>query len=65
MIVRPDGKISLCCNDALGEYTLGNLNSDAVLDVWFGNAYTNIRNKLYYGRKMLEKCMYCDALELY
>lgn len=65
MIVRPDGKISLCCNDALGEYTLGDLNSDTILDVWFGDAYTNIRNKLYYGRKMLKKCMYCDALELY
>ena len=27
MVIRPTGEVSLCCNDALGKYTLGNLNT--------------------------------------
>lgn len=61
MIVRPDGKVSLCCNDPLGRYTLGDLNTQRIKDVWYGEQYKTIRNKIVAGRKYLEKCSKCDV----
>ena len=61
VIVRPDGKLSLCCNDAMGKYTLGDLNEKTLLEVWNSDTYMKIREKLYkQGRKTIELCKYCD-----
>jgi radical SAM protein with 4Fe4S-binding SPASM domain len=62
LVIRPDGKISLCCQDALGKYTLGNLNQQSILAAWHSPEYTNIRQALKQGRKALELCQYCDHL---
>ena len=63
LIVRPDGKISLCCNDALGEMTLGDLATDPILDVWRGPAYTAVRNAMTTkGRAGIPVCSLCDFL---
>lgn len=61
MIVRPDGKVSLCCNDALGKYTLGDLNEKTILEVWNSNDFTNIRNSMLNGRKNIDLCEFCDT----
>ena len=62
MIVRPDGKISLCCNDAYGNYTLGDLNQESVEDAWFNKNYKKIRESLIEGRKNIDMCSKCDTL---
>ncbi len=51
MIIRPDGKVSLCCNDAVGRYTLGDLNQEKMLDVWYGPRFQEVRKSLYEGRE--------------
>lgn len=61
MIVRPDGKVSLCCNDPLGKYTLGDLNDQSLEEIWYGELYRNIREKIISGRKNIEKCKLCDV----
>lgn len=61
MIVRPDGKVSLCCNDPLGKYSLGDLNEQSIKEVWYGEQYNTIRNKIISGRKNLDKCNRCDV----
>lgn len=61
MIVRPDGKVSLCCNDPLGKYTLGDLNKQSIKEIWYGKEYNAIRNKIVLGRKELNKCNKCDV----
>lgn len=62
MIVRPDGKVSLCCNDALGKYTLGDLNIQTVEEVWNSKQFNGIREKLINdGRKNLHLCNACDS----
>lgn len=61
MIVRPDGKVSLCCNDPLGKYSLGDLNEQSIREVWYGEQYCNVRNKILSGRKELNKCSGCDV----
>ncbi len=61
MVVRPSGKVSLCCNDPYGRMTLGDLNEEHILDVWYGMKYKQVREKLNKGRGMLEHCKKCDT----
>lgn len=61
--VRPDGKISLCCNDALGVYTLGDLNKQSIKEIWYSNEYMKIRKEMKEnGRKNLKLCSNCDTI---
>lgn len=61
MIVRPDGKVSLCCNDPLGKNTLGDLAEESILEVWYGKKYGQVRKALLIGRSEWEHCIYCDV----
>jgi MoaA/NifB/PqqE/SkfB family radical SAM enzyme len=60
MVVRPDGKISLCNNDPLGKVTLGDLTRDSVSDVWNGDLYWGVRRRIAEGRKNFFLCRSCD-----
>ena len=62
LIIRPDGKISLCCNDPLGKETMGDINRDSLLDIWYGEAFANVREKLIKGRENHPHCKKCDAM---
>lgn len=64
LIIRPDGKVSLCCNDPLGKNTLGDLTQDSILDVWNNQRFKVIREALYKGRENWPHCQYCDAFSL-
>lgn len=60
MIVRPDGKISLCCNDALGKMSLGDLTVQTVVEAWNSPEYRRVRKLLAEGREKIKLCKYCD-----
>lgn len=62
MIVRPDGKISFCCNDALGKHTLGDLTKQRIEEVWNGEIYCGIRKNIIQSRANLPLCKGCDSL---
>ena len=64
LIIRPDGKVSLCCNDPLGKNTLGDLSKDNILDVWNNQRFKTIREALYNGRENWAHCVYCDNFSL-
>lgn len=64
LIIRPDGKVSLCCNDALGRNTLGDLKKDSILDVWNNDRFKMVRKCLYQGRANWKHCEYCDFFSL-
>lgn len=61
-IIRPDGKVSLCCNDALGKMTLGDVNEDKIIDIWNSEKYMKIREELVKGRENLGPCSKCDTV---
>lgn len=65
IIVRPDGKISLCCNDAYGKYTLGDLTEESLIDIWYGKKFESVRNSMMTGRKNWGNCRYCDSVILF
>ena len=63
MVIRPTGEVSLCCNDALGKYTLGNLNTQTISEVWNSEKYKAIREEmLKNGRSNLSLCSECDSM---
>lgn len=64
MVVRPDGKVSLCCNDALGRMTLGDLSAEAMIEVWRGDRFRRVRELMYRkGREALPLCRDCDFVK--
>ena len=65
--VRPDGKISLCCVEALGKKTLGDLTKESLVDIWYNDKFNNIREKLQNknGRKLIAICSGCDELHFH
>jgi radical SAM protein with 4Fe4S-binding SPASM domain len=61
MLVRPDGKISLCCNDVLGVYTMGDASKQTLKEIWENDYYREIRKEMRMnGRKNLRLCQDCD-----
>lgn len=64
MIVRPDGKVSLCCNDPYGKYTMGDLSKESILSVWYGEKFEKVRKAMLAGRENFGECRYCDTAQL-
>lgn len=64
VVVRPDGKLSLCCNDATGKVTMGDINENSLLDIWRGKKYDEIRKKMIKDRKLNGLCKDCDSVTL-
>lgn len=62
MIIRPDGKVSLCCNDPYGKYTLADLTKMTIREAWFSKRYKLVRENLRKGRFKVKLCRYCDTL---
>lgn len=65
MIIRPDGKVSLCCNDPLGKVTLGDVSKQSIVDIWNSSCYNEIRKKIKKGRESIYQCINCDAFHYY
>ena len=62
IIIRPDGKLSLCSNDALGKYTLGDITTHSLVECWTSMEYMSVRKKIMLGRSECELCRACDSL---
>jgi radical SAM protein with 4Fe4S-binding SPASM domain len=61
VVIRPDGLLSLCCNDALGKVTLGDLKTHKLLDIWNDpkNVEFRCRNLEEPGTEL---CRHCDSM---
>ena len=60
MIIRPDGKLSLCCSDALAQMTLGDLTKQSILEAWNSDEYVKIRALLLKGSEFMPLCKICS-----
>lgn len=61
LIIRPDGKVSLCCNDPLGKNTLGDVSKQSLQEIWYGDKFKMVRECLNKGRGHWKHCEFCDA----
>lgn len=66
LVIRPDGKVSLCCNDVRGQWTMGDLAKENILDIWYGKAFEHIREKMKTGgRNAISPCCNsCDTVDV-
>lgn len=59
--VNWDGSVDICCIDWASEYTLGNVHSTSVVDLWQGPRLNAARAYLYQGqRDALRPCRGCN-----
>lgn len=63
LVIRPTGKVSLCCNDVFGKYTMGDLNVQTVNEVWNSDEYHAVRTEMLRNhRRNLRLCRDCDTM---
>ncbi len=62
MVIRPSGKVSLCCNDALGQVTLGDISRNSIRDAWHSKARQEAQKAMLKGRDQIPLCAKCDSL---
>jgi radical SAM protein with 4Fe4S-binding SPASM domain len=62
MVVRPDGKVSMCCNDALGQETLGDVAQDGLRKAWNDPVRKELQELMIAGRHKIDLCATCDNL---
>ena len=64
LIVRPDGKISQCCDDAVGRATLGDLSSQTLEEAWNSPERRALQAMIRSGRAGDVICRGCDTIDL-
>lgn len=62
MVIRPDGKTSLCCSDPYRKNTLADLNKKTLKETWYSMCYKAVRQALRKGRNRIRLCKYCDTM---
>ncbi len=61
LYVKPDGKVLACCHDFDGVNLVGDLARQSVKEVWYGDAYSKLRERLNHGdRSVSTLCSQCD-----
>lgn len=60
MVIRPAGGVSLCCQDAIGAYTLGDCTRESLMEIWNGKPFQDVRNRIMAGRQSIDICSQCD-----
>ncbi|MCL2661757.1 MAG: SPASM domain-containing protein [Oscillospiraceae bacterium] len=65
LYIRPDGKIGLCCVDALYKHTLGDASVQSLKEIWFSETYSKVREMIKQGRDTMDVCKYCDSFGNY
>jgi radical SAM protein with 4Fe4S-binding SPASM domain len=64
LIIRPDGKVSQCCEDALGRATLGDLSCQTLSEAWNSPERKLLQARIRRGRAEDPLCRGCDTLDL-
>ena len=64
LIIRPDGKVSQCCEDALGRATLGDVSCQTLSDAWNSPERKALQARIRKGRRAEDPlCRGCDTLD--
>lgn len=61
LVINSSGMVGLCINDLYTEYTLGNVNYESIVDIWYGDKYRKVRENIRKGRENFTLCKFCDA----
>lgn len=62
VVIRPDGKISKCCQDGLGLSTIGDLQKESLAESWRNSRRKKLcMGMITKGRQSRKDCLYCDV----
>lgn len=61
LIINKNGKIGLCCRDWDGRYTLGDLNTKTLAEIFETGEILNLYNELSTGKRRLDICNRCGT----
>lgn len=62
-VVFPDGRVGICCNDALEQTNLGNVTDHTIHEIWNSDMYKNLRKKIGRDRTGYPYCASCDFMD--
>ena len=66
MVIRPDGRVSRCCQDAYGLMTLADVSTEGVEGAWNSRAYKHTRELMINdGRTLVKGCKDCDLFGIH
>lgn len=63
MVIFPDGKVGLCCNDCYENTDFGDINANSLDEIWRNKKFTKIRESMQSGRKGHALCTKCDVVD--
>lgn len=58
--INPEGKLLICCCDAIEKTNLGDVNTESLKNLFNGKKYVELRKKMLKGRANNNFCKYCD-----
>ncbi|MCR4909030.1 MAG: SPASM domain-containing protein [Lachnospiraceae bacterium] len=61
--IEPNGNMGICCCDNFETTSLGDLTREKLVDIWNGEKYRELREKVRYGRHNYPFCKYCDFID--
>ena len=59
--INPQGDMFICCRDAYFQETIGNINQDSILKIWFGERYREIRDSFVDNKRICDVCKKCTS----
>lgn len=62
LVIYPDGKVGMCCNDCFEVTNFGNVSKDGLKEIWGSTVFRKIREDMIGGRNNLF-CSECDVLD--
>lgn len=63
MSILWDGRVVPCCTDFTGEYTLGDIKKESLMDIWNGEGLVELRSKIIEKKyREVSLCKGCDIL---
>ena len=64
LIIRPDGKVSQCCEDAVGRATLGDVSCQTLSEAWNSQERLALQARIRMGHRVDDPiCRGCDTLD--
>lgn len=63
LIIFPDGKVGICCNDCSESTEFGNIEEEDPYDIWCNEKFTMLREEMASGRKNYPYCQNCDVID--
>ena len=64
LVIFPDGKVGMCCNDCEENTDFGNVKDNSLVDIWFNDKFRNLRAAMATGdRQNYGFCKECDVVD--